>query len=440
MPNIAIIGSGAAGTLAAWRLRKLLGPDTDLQIFEKEAEVGGRAHHITFAGERIELGGTLIHTENRRLVELARDLGVALVPRKADISGGDDSLVLWDGHKQLLRAKLTGFGLPLALILRYGPFNLLKLQKLARAAKASWNSTYQLQDDGLVFETAEELITAADLARYVQASLDDLAKQRSISDKLLTEFVTGVLRDMYNQTSGIIALAGLVGLAGAGLAGGSLVTVAEGNSTLFAKALDAAGARVWLDTPATRIEAVENGVLLWLADPEPRHFDAVIVAAPLELAKVSIWSGDSQLVTDLGRSFQPVHTTLVAGTVDPAFFATDKAPGEVITIDDPATVFKAFGQTGYSHSLQTPIWKFFSAEALTDEFIAGVFREVQQVHRHLWQAYPVLTPAPRFRPFRLAAGIYQINDFESAVSTLETEGALGWSVADLVARDLGSQQ
>ena len=68
-----------------------------------------------------------------------------------------------------------------------------------------------------------------------------------------------------------------------------------------------------------------------------------------------------------------------------------------------------------------------------------MFRDVKEVHRHLWQAYQVLWPAPRFRPFRLAPGVYQVNDFESAVSTLETEGAVGWSVADLVALDLAGR-
>ncbi|MDR1431890.1 MAG: FAD-dependent oxidoreductase, partial [Propionibacteriaceae bacterium] len=417
-------------------LRSRLGPDAELHVFEKEPEVGGRAHHTTFAGERVELGGTLIHTENRRLVELADAVGVPLVPRKADVPGGDDTLLLWDGSKALLRAKLSGIGLPLALIRRYGPFNMLKLQRLARAAKSSWNSVYPLQDDGRVFETAGELIEAAGLATFVGASLNELATRRGISRRLLDEFVTGVLRDMYNQSSEIIALAGLVGLAGAGLAGGSLVTVADGNSTLFAKALDAAGAKVWLEAPATRVESTSEGVLLHAGGGQPRRFDAVILAAPLELANVSISGGDLEPVADIGRRFQPVYTTLVAGEVNPEFFASAKAPSEVITIDDPATVFKALGQTGYSHSLGTPIWKFFSAEALTEAFLAEVFLKVHEVHRHLWQAYPVLTPEPRFRPFKLAGGVYQVNDFESAVSTLETEGALGWSVADLVARDL----
>jgi prenylcysteine oxidase/farnesylcysteine lyase len=71
--------------------------------------------------------------------------------------------------------------------------------------------------------------------------------------------------------------------------------------------------------------------------------------------------------------------------------------------------------------------------------LARVFAEVKEVRRHLWQAYPVLEPAPKLLPFRLAPGVYQINGFESVVSTLETEGAIGWSVADLAARDLRAQ-
>jgi prenylcysteine oxidase/farnesylcysteine lyase len=439
MPNetlsVAVVGSGAAGTLAAWRLRTLL-PAADLHVFEKEPEAGGRAHHTQFAGERIELGGTLIHTDNRRLIELAHVLGVKLAPRQVAILDGAEKLGVWDGRQFIVTAPESGLGLPVALVRKFGPLPLLKLQDLARKAKAAWNSTYALQDSGQVFETPQALIQAAGLDRYLSASLADLAAQSHISKKLVDEFVTPVLRDMYNQTAGIVALAGLVGLAGAGLAGGSLTSVADGNATLLQKALAQIAAVVHLSAPVEGLAVADGGVEL-AAGGETRRFDAVIVAAPLELAGFQVAGAE---IPSLGRSYQDVHVTLVAGRVNPDFFGSPGVPVDVLTTDQEVAGFKALAQYGWSRSLGLPIWKFFSATPLADDFLARVFREVGDVHRHLWQAYPVLTPAPDFRPFRLAPGLYQVNDFESAVSTLETEATIGWSVADLVARDLGSRR
>jgi phytoene dehydrogenase-like protein len=446
MPEIAIIGSGAAGALAAWRLRQRLDDAVSIVVFEKEPEVGGRAKHIQFAGERVELGGTLIHTDNRRLVELAQTVGVPLAKRELGPPVGDGALMLWDGQKALLRAGMDGIGLPLALIKRYGPFNLLKLRKLAKQAKAAWNSIYALQDAGQVFETPADVLEQTGLAPYVGLSLAELAHQRGIGGRLVDEFVTGVLRDMYNQTADIVALAGLVGLAGAGLAGGSLVAAVNGNSTLFAEALRSSGAKVQLDAAVTQLGLTERGVSLTVnsaaGGEQTFGFDAVIIAAPMELAGIDIQLSDVTAagVPAIGRSFQAVYATVVAGQLDPGFFGVDRAPGDVLTIDTPAAQFKAFGQVGSSRSLGVPLWKFFSAEPVAEALLEQMFGQVKAIHQHLWQAYPVLHPAPQFRPFRLAQGLYQINDFESAVSTLETEGTIGWSVADLVVRDLAAAE
>ncbi|MDR1392355.1 MAG: FAD-dependent oxidoreductase [Bifidobacteriaceae bacterium] len=435
-PRIAIIGSGAAGSSAAWRLRALLGPAAQIEVFEKAPEVGGRAHHIEFAGEQVELGGTLIHTDNRRLLSIAEELGIELKSR-SDNSAQAGDLVLWDGQRALVRSSMAGVRLPLALIRRYGPFNLLRLQRLAKAAKANWNSVYGLQDAGRIFERPEDLLDAAGLTPYLGLTLAQAASQQKISPALIDQFVTGVLRDMYNQGSAVVALSGLVALAGAGLAGGSLVAVADGNSTLFAKALNRIQAKTHLSAGVSAVTVAGGSVLVKAGGGPAQPFDSVIIAAPLELANIQITgpAGDP-LVTDLGRRYQDVHTTVVAGQITPEFFGPGAAPGDVLTVDQPSIGFKALGRIGYSRELGVPIWKFFSGEALAESVLEGVFRKVQAVHRHLWQAYPVLAPEPRFRPFRLIRGVYQINDFESAVSTLETEATAGWSVADLVSQDL----
>ncbi|MDR0848511.1 MAG: FAD-dependent oxidoreductase [Propionibacteriaceae bacterium] len=441
--TIGVVGTGSAGTLAAWRLRALLGPEAAIDVFESEPRVGGRARHIEFAGERVELGGTLIHSDNRRLIDLAETLGVPLRPADDDspskeLDPVEDVLAIWDGNRFRLKAPTSGLGLPLALIRRYGPFNLLKLRALAKKAKAAWNSVYALQDAGRVFETPDDLLTATGLDEFVGVSLAQSLKSHGIGPKLADEFSTAVLRNMYNQSADIVALAGLVGLAGAGLAGGHLVAVAAGNSTLLEAALEQAKVNLHVNTRVAAVEATEGqGAILTTGDGVEHHVDAVIIAAPIELSGIVLTTANGPIPVP-SQPYQDVYTTVVAGTVDHSFFHLTRPPSTVLTVDEPGIGFRSLGLTapGYSRSLGAGLWKFFSGSELSDDFLARVFSEVKATYRHLWKAYPVLTPAPELLPFRLAEGLYQVNGFESVVSTLETEATIGWSVADLVVRDL----
>lgn len=282
--RVAVVGSGAAGASATHRLRTVLGPRARLTVFEREQVIGGRAHQVDFAGEQIEVGGTLIHTSNTRLADLAGEVGAVRVTPGVSQARGTSEIAVWDGERFRFRAESSGIWLPLALIRRYGPLNLLRLRRLSRQSKDKWVKVYELQDSGARFHSGEELIAALDLGDEVRHSLDELTRTRRISDRLTHEFVTGVLRNMYNQTSSIGAFAGLVGLAGAGLAGGSLFAIEGGNNTLLARVITAAEATVALGTKVTAVRADGARIHLDDAGGGTHEFDAVVIAAPLENA------------------------------------------------------------------------------------------------------------------------------------------------------------
>lgn len=62
--RIAVIGAGAAGSSAAYFSRQYLGEEVDIEIFEKQSDIGGRVRDKEFHNQTIELGGSIRHVTN----------------------------------------------------------------------------------------------------------------------------------------------------------------------------------------------------------------------------------------------------------------------------------------------------------------------------------------------------------------------------------------
>ena len=428
MPKFAIIGSGAAGSLTAWRLRQHF-PDAEIVVFERDTRIGGRASTVPFAGEIVEVGGTLLHSSNLILSTLATELNLEHSTSPVALGDLDASLAVWDGKKFLFRASTKGSAFLLALVRRYGFGNLRRFRRLAISTATAWTGVYALQASGRVFSGPADLLGALALEDTVTVSLRDLAYSGGVSPRVMDELAMGVLRNMYNQDPEVSGFAGIVGMIGAGLAGGSLFSIADGNAALFSGALERVGADVRLGTAVVEVTA---GRAVITADGITEQFDAVVLAAPAEFA--AIRGPGLDRYTDNG--YQEVHVTLIAGIVNPAYFGTRTVPGTVLTT--PTAEFKSFGQVGFSVEHNVAIFKIFSADAVDNALLARLFSSVADTHALVWQAYPKMTVDPTLHSFTAAPGIYTVNVLEAVMSTLETEAVAGWSVADLVARDLSA--
>ena len=425
-PAIVIIGAGAAGAVAAYRLRQLMGPSASITIIESSPRIGGRARHVNFAGSKVEVGASILHTAGRRLLDLADTLGVAVQP----VGGGPGGLGVWTGDGFSFKA--APGAVDAELLAQYGPESVLGMVSVAQAVTAAWSKVYPLQDAETLFEDPGALLRAIGLEQLVSVTLADHLAAAGVKLPLLDGFVTGALRNIYNQTPDINGLAGSIALVGVGLAGGELLAVRDGNSELYAKLIAAADARLLLGTRVNRVHATARRTVVSTSPGVDFPADAVVVAAAPELARIRF---DPEV--KLGhRAFQEVHVTLVAGRVSPRFFATTPVPGTILTEDRPGLTFKSLGYVAESPQFRTPIWKFFSPACLDRPDIAPIFRSVHKVWRTSWEAYPVLVPQTALPPFERAPGIFTVSSMESAVSTMEHEAVAAWNVAGLVHRRL----
>ncbi|CAE7265242.1 Pcyox1 [Symbiodinium microadriaticum] len=98
--KIAIVGAGFGGCAAARFCREEF-PDSEIHVFEKSPAVGGLARLLQHAGSSFEAGASIIHIQNRYLVQFAEEFGLG------QLAPLDTRLGLHDGFSRPATAKLS---------------------------------------------------------------------------------------------------------------------------------------------------------------------------------------------------------------------------------------------------------------------------------------------------------------------------------------------
>lgn len=424
VPRVVIIGAGVAGASAARRVRDLLGDCVEIIVLEAAGHVGGRARRIPFAGTMIEVGGTLLHSSNRLLAAALAESGLGVVGSDdVELRGIIPGLGVWTGAAFALEATGGSDSVNVALLARYGGQPLQQLVALVSETLAGFESLYARLERGERFTSPAQLIAAAGLGRFIESSLAELLFEAGVSRQLIDELCTGIVRNMYNQDSRMLALPGIVGLIGAGLAGGSLYGVDGGNDRLVASMLDRARAIVRLDAKA---ESIGFDRSVAVAGADTLSADAVIVATPLTDSGIRF---DPPLAVP-HIPYQHVHVTLAAGRPAPQYFGHEPVPSGIFTTTD-CGAFSSLGVSGRASDSHTAVLKFFSVERIEDAELGAMIADLEESERLEWAAFPVMGLEPENCPFEIAPAVFFANALEPFVSTLETEAIAGRIVADL---------
>lgn len=74
--KVAVIGAGIGGCFAAKFLREKGGSNLEIHVFAKKgSKVGGRTAVIQYHGHVYETGASVIHSDNKYLVDTAKEHG-----------------------------------------------------------------------------------------------------------------------------------------------------------------------------------------------------------------------------------------------------------------------------------------------------------------------------------------------------------------------------
>jgi prenylcysteine oxidase/farnesylcysteine lyase len=439
--RIAIIGGGAAGSGAAYRIWQRLGRLVQVTLYERNRHVGGRAWDLTFAGCHMEVGGVLHHSTGQITRELMDFTGAREGVPSLSVDGPDETYAFWTDKGFPICTKTSLVSMAAGILRHVGPASALKVTRAAIKMAEQYEGVYPLLKDHAPFRTPDELFAALNLVGPTKLTTEEYFRRLHINSRMTHDVVEAITHNMYNQGTEMNALASLVGLAGAGLAGGHLFVIEGGNWTLYDKMLAKTGAEVRVDTAVERIAATAtpNAVYPYAfsvtAGGVTEEYDAVILAAPPALADLVV-EKDGGPFDLVAHPYQEVQTTLVVGDLNPAYFGQDPAkqlPSTMFTARSAPAPFKSIGTTGWSPEFDSRIYKIFSADhAMTETELNQIFRTIHAVHTQVWRgAYPVLTPGIKHLPFELSPGLYFANALETIAGSMEVETVGGTNAANL---------
>ncbi|MDI3280453.1 MAG: FAD-dependent oxidoreductase [Bacillota bacterium] len=429
--RVGIVGAGMAGSSAAYFIRQRLGSGAEVVVYERGQTVGGRVQEIEIAGNLVAAGASIAHSTNRYFVGLVEALGLRQKRYATKTLG------TWNGQRFGFRTVGARWRDRVQMLRRYG-MSPLRAEGLVKQFLLRLVPVYDLLDQGRGFADPQELFSTLGLYELSRQSSGDYFRRQGVSSRFLEEIIDGVSRSNYGQGSEIHALVNLVSLAGAAM-GGYLLSVQEGNSAVCRGLLQASGATVRTGTAVAEVSCLGGlEYTVTTAGGDTERFDAVIVAAPLELAGIRFAGVTLPKPSWLARPFQVTHVTFVVGQLSPGYFGLRTAaelPATIMTRDSHDIPFSGIGTWGKAPGSDHTVYKVFSRQELSEELLSRLFSLRVHTLRIVWQAYPILRPETAWPPFVLNRGLYYVNAMESGVSTMETEIMASRNAVNLLMKD-----
>lgn len=430
--RVAIIGSGVSGSAAAYFLHKSLREQVETVVFEKEDRIGGRIRSIKIGEEEWETGGSIIHSENQYLSTIVDELGLE---KKKHVY---NDIGIWSGESFPFRTGKTKVGTLFNVLVRYGT-SLVKSQPLVKDMINKLAQIYILQEKGEAYSDPETLFKKLGLYSLSQEKSYDYFRRNGISNRFIHEFMNGVSRLNYGQDASMHGLVNLVSLAGASF-GGYLFAIKGRNSQICEAMLQNSSAKVLKNHPVISIHKKEKNKYLITAEGGTKEeFDYIVIATPLEKAKIDFTNLELEEKNRLSRPYQVTNVTYVFGKLNPNYFGrakTEQIPANILTQENENIPFSSIELCKENKVSGQNIYRIFSRHKLAEDLLNKLFIERSETKSLVWDAYPVLTPAAAWPSFVLEEGIYYVNAMESAISTMETEVMGSKNVVNLLLKDI----
>ncbi|WP_020658031.1 protoporphyrinogen oxidase [Amycolatopsis benzoatilytica] len=285
MKQVAVIGGGISGLAAAYRLRRLLGDQVQLTVFESTAAVGGKLRTAEVGGVGYDVGAEAFLARRPEVLALVEEIGLA------------DRLV----HPTKARAKIHAGGSVQGL----PPGTVMGVPASAEAVAGV------LSEDGRHAVEKERSLGPVQLGSG-DVALGPLLRER-FGDELVDRLVDPLLGGVYaGGADGLGLRATMPGLAGAVEAGADSLTAAAksllpktpGTAPVFGtltgglgglaeRLLELSGARLRTSSTVRALSRTESGWRIEFGAAAPAHapadspvdVDAVVLAVPAPAAR-----------------------------------------------------------------------------------------------------------------------------------------------------------
>ena len=405
MVTLAVIGAGIGGCSTAYFASKYL-PDSKITVYELQNRIGGRV--LSFNGKEIksELGASFFNPTNHTLCNLVRemDLKVTKLEESRDIA-------VWNGTEIIFKSNHPMIYTMINLFTKYKlsiPKLLLILMEANRKIKRLYKNEKPAE--------FSELFESVGLDKWYRKPFDEILVEMGINRKLIDDLITPISRIIYSQDAELGGFAGLSSLLG--VFGEAIYSLKDGNDVLPRKLIEASNAKVKLESKVKSINKMFNGSFQVTVGEDTSVFDAVIVAAPLEVAEITFGGVSDQFQA---REYQKIYIRLMKGKVNSRYFNLDssKLPSVILTSKeaDPITRFSINKSINDDES-----WvAVTSIDPLGNDLLYDLFKNGRTILDHTWNAaYPIFKPTEKIPPTCLDKGLIYINAIESAASSLES--------------------
>ncbi|QUH01341.1 protoporphyrinogen oxidase [Saccharopolyspora erythraea] len=281
--HVAVVGGGAAGLAAAYRLRRELGPQARITLVEQTDRLGGKLRTVRLAGRDFDLGAEAFLVRRPEVLRLAEELGV------------DDGIVYPGSASATVRAGGRTRPLPGGTVMGV-PSSPEAVQGV-------------LSEAGVAAVRAEADLPPLDLGG-ADVSVGRLLRER-VGDEVVDRLVEPLLGGVYAGNADLLGLrATIPALAAAIDAGAESVTAAaaaalpapsepgrkppvfgafaSGYQRLVDELVRECSAEVRLGLPVRAVERSGTGWRLEIGsapDPDVLEADAVVLAVPAPAAR-----------------------------------------------------------------------------------------------------------------------------------------------------------
>ncbi|KHN97183.1 Prenylcysteine oxidase [Metarhizium album ARSEF 1941] len=418
--NVAIIGAGAAGTSAAYYLRKFAeeeGLAVNITVFEKTDHIGGRTITVNAFNDprqRVELGASIFIKDNHIMYNATKNFNLS--PTGLTEPQPTDYTAIWDGETILFKSEAgaSKWWDAARLFLKYG----LVPYRAVRLVKSSVGTFLRLYDAPYFpFRSLTQRAFELGLLRLtgVTAVANSPVLIRSVP-KINPDFVRDLMQSAtrVNYASNMAYIHGLEAMSTrlliqqVSFSTDGAVAIAGGNWQIFEKLLQHSGAAYYPNTSVAAL-AFQKGTDKPGSAPKylvstksstsrskammlPTAFDNVILASPWQFSDIEAAHGVIKHRIDT-IPYMKLHVTLFTSPflLQPSFFglkAGTKAPSNVYTTlgkDEEAHEGpKGVGRTGF-YSISTLrtvtnprtqgkefLYKIFSAEPVNSTFLSDI--------------------------------------------------------------------